>query len=428
MKSWKSKALATVLSLAVLFLAVITFSISTAQPSGGKQALKPADLEYLGAFRLPRGGTQDAQTWNYAGSAMTYYPKGDPNGADDGLPGSILGTGHEQHQYVSEFSIPKPVISKNKNVKELNRAKALQPFTDIRDASFKEYEMPRVGIEFLAKHGKQDDDYLFFTWAQHLDETAVGPSLGARKIKLSDPKSWGPWKIEGKSNYLTADLLFQIPEQWAKENTSGMRLAMGRYRDGGQSSQGPTIIVCDPAASGAFPKKGASVKNKTLLRYSNILDDPKAAKGLKDYTHADAWNGAIWVDYNGKQAMIFTGIKGEGKCWYGYGDGTVWPEEPPYPPEPEGGRGWWAKKFTPTFIFYNPDDLAKVAKGKLKPHEPQPYARMNVAAHLFNIPKNEIWMMLGGACVDNKNGFIYMFEHNGDAGNSESIVHVWKIK
>ena len=414
----------------VLFLTAIAFSIPAGDKAGGKnkKVLKPAELEYLGAFRLPPGGTQDALTWNYSGSAMTYYPKGDPKGGDDGFPGSIFGTGHEQHQYVSEFSIPKPVISKNKNVKELNRAKTLQPFTDIRDASFKKYEMPRVGIEFLEKRGKQDDDYLFFTWAQHLDETATGPSLGAHKLKLSDSESWGPWKIDGKSNYLTADLLFSIPDQWAKENTSGMRLAMGRYRDGGQSSQGPTIIVCNPAANGKLPRKGASIKNKTLLQYPNILDDPKAAKGLKDYTHADAWNGAIWVDSKGKQAMIFTGIKGEGKCWYGYGDGTVWPENPPFPPEPEGGRGWWAKKFTPMFLFYDPDDLAKVAKGRMKPHEPQPYAKMDISSHLFNIPENEIWMMLGAACVDNKNGIIYMFEHNGDAENSESIVHVWRIK
>ncbi|MBT3199601.1 MAG: hypothetical protein HN350_06755 [Phycisphaerales bacterium] len=416
----KSIALGT-----LLCLTAIAFSVSATDK---KKPLQPADIEYLGAFRLPAGGTQDAQTWNYAGSAMTFYPKGDSEGANDGFPGSILGTGHEQHQHVSEFSIPKPVISKTKNVKDLNRAKCLQKFTDIRDASFKEYEMPRVGLAYLEKHSRQDSDYLFYTWAQHLDETATGPSLGAHKLKLADTKSWGPWKIDGKSNYLTADLLFTIPAKWAEKNSSGMRLAMGRYRDGGQSSQGPTIIVCDPAANGALPKKGASIKNKTLLRYSNIMDDPKASKGMKGYTHADAWNGAVWADSKGKQAMIFTGIKGEGKCWYGYGDGTVWPEEPPYPPEPAGGRGWWATKFTPMFIFYNPDDLAKVASGKMKPHQPQPYAKMDISKHLFNIPKNRIWMMLGATCIDNKNGLIYMFEHNGDAENSESIVHVWKIK
>ena len=300
---------------ALLLATALAFSISTGDNAKPRKVLKPADIEYVGAFRLPPGGSEDALTWNYAGSAMTYYPKGDPKGGSDGFPGSIFGTGHEHHQYVSEFSIPKPVISKDKNVKELNRAKTLQPFTDIRDPSFREYEMPRVGLEFLDKNGVQDDDYLFFTWAQHLDEVAANPCLGAHKLKLSDSASWGPWTIDGKRNYLTCDLLFTIPDQWAKENTSGMRLAMGRYRDGGQSSQGPTIIVCDPAAGGKLPKKGASLKNKTLLRYSSIVDDPKAAKAMKDYTHADAWNGATWVDSKGKHAMAFTGVKGEGQCW-----------------------------------------------------------------------------------------------------------------
>jgi len=130
----------TILAI-VLLLTAIACSIPAGNNAGdkNKNILKPADLEYLGAFRLPPGGAQDALTWNYSGSAMTYCPKGDPKGADDRFPGSIFGTGHEQHQYVSEFSIPKPVISKNKNVKELNRAKTLQTFTDIRDASFKQY-------------------------------------------------------------------------------------------------------------------------------------------------------------------------------------------------------------------------------------------------------------------------------------------------
>lgn len=408
----------------VLFLIANTSSIS----AGNTQVLKPSDLEYLGAFRLPPGGTEDAKTWNYSGSAMTYFPKGDPNGPKDGFPGSIFGTGHEQHQYVSEFSIPKPVVSKTKNVKELNRANTLQPFTDIRNSSFKEYEMPRVGIEYLPKHGKQKDDYLFYVWAQHLDEMAAYPTLGAHKLNLSDKKSWGPWEITEKRNYLTSDYLFTIPEKWANENTGGMRLAMGRFRDGGQASQGPTIIVCDPCLDGKFPPKNSSVKCQTLLQYSNIFDDFTAEKGLKGYAHADAWNGAIWADSKGKQAIIFTGIKGEGKCWYGYKDGTVWPDNPPYPPEPEGGRGWWAKKFTPMFLFYNPDDLAKVAKGRMKPHEPQPYAKLDISKYLYNIPKNDIWMMLGGACIDNENGIIYMFEHNGDKENSETIVHAWKIR
>ncbi|MBU0702665.1 MAG: hypothetical protein KKC18_02220, partial [Chloroflexi bacterium] len=61
--------------------------------------IQPADLVYLGAFRLPdTPGTPDNVGWEWSNwaSAMTYYPDGDPDGPDDGYPGSIFGVGHDQ--------------------------------------------------------------------------------------------------------------------------------------------------------------------------------------------------------------------------------------------------------------------------------------------------------------------------------------------
>ena len=40
------------------------------------------------------------------------------------------------------------------------------------------------------------------------------------------------------------------------------------------------------------------------------------------------------------------GTNGVGKCWYGFANGVVWPEEGPYPPVPEAPNdfpGWWAR-------------------------------------------------------------------------------------
>ena len=52
------------------------------------QRVRPEDLVYLGAFRLP--AASGGSNWEYSGYAMTYCPSGDPRGADDGFPGSIL--------------------------------------------------------------------------------------------------------------------------------------------------------------------------------------------------------------------------------------------------------------------------------------------------------------------------------------------------
>ena len=47
---------------------------------------------------------------------MTYFPHGDPDGPDDGYPGSIFATGHAWEHQISEITIPAPVISETKDV------------------------------------------------------------------------------------------------------------------------------------------------------------------------------------------------------------------------------------------------------------------------------------------------------------------------
>ncbi len=429
--------IALIISIALLFyfskkepseeIKIITSETDTLNDTEEAELLQPNDLEYKGAFRLPENYEPIEKSWLWGGSAMTYYPKGDPSGPDDGYPGSIYGTGHEQYQYISEISIPKPVITKNKNVKELNVAETLQEFTDIKGDMFGELEIGRVGIEYIPKQDSQDNDKIYFGWGQHLQEGDKGLSHGWFNTDLSNPQVKGPWKIKGQTKYATTDYIFEIPRSWAEKYTPGMRLVTGRYRDGGQESQGPTAIAYGPWNDGNTPQKDANLSNKVLLKYSNYTEDPEGKRALDDYSHSDAWNGGAWITTPKKQAIIFAGIKGTGKTWYGYRDGTEWPTEPPYPPEGEGERGWWSEKFVGEFIFYNPDDLAKVAQGEMKPYEPQPYATLEIDKYLYNVRTNEIRMMIGAISFDRKNGILYMFEHRGDRENDNTLVHVWKI-
>jgi len=101
--------------------------------------IMPGDLVYQGAFRLPEGS--NGSNWEYSGQAMTYFPDGDPQGPNDGCPGSLFAVGHDHHQMISEISIPKPIISKNKNLDELNTATTLQPFHDVTGGCFGELEL-----------------------------------------------------------------------------------------------------------------------------------------------------------------------------------------------------------------------------------------------------------------------------------------------
>ncbi|MGA1820596.1 MAG: hypothetical protein ACMUHU_06275 [Thermoplasmatota archaeon] len=390
--------------------------------------IDPADLVYLGAFRLPEssGTGPEGNTWSWGGSSMTYYPGGDPEGPDDGYPGSIFGTGLDQYQYVSEISIPAPVISTGKDLTELNTAGTLQDFVDIRQGLFGELELPRVGLEYLPKQGGQSEDKLYFTWGQHMQELESGPSHGWFDLDLSDPDRAGPWSLEGQIKYNITDYIFEIPSNWAAENTPGYRLATGRFRDGGQGTLGPSLIAYGPWNQGDPPAKNSALPNTPLIMYSSVYDDPGAERALNGYHHSDEWSGGSWLTTEDKAAVIFVGMKGQGDCWYGFQDGTVWPEEPPFPPEGPGERGWWSDSWIAQIIFYDPDDLAAVASGQMEPYEPQPYATLNINDLLWNRPTDEI-RPFGAVSFDRERGMLYAFEFRGDPETDNPLVHVWRV-
>ncbi len=404
-----------VLGLSALFL------FSTGKEAvKATQLLQPSDLVYKGAFRLPQGVSgSEVKTWAWGGFAMTYYPNGDPGGANDGYPGSIYGAGHAWEHQVSEISIPIPVIFASKNLNQLNTASTLQSFRDIYNVS--SVEMPRTGLEYLPKQGSQTTDKLYFCWGAHLD--VINLTHGWCELTLSNPQIKRSWYLACNHNeYNTNDYLFEIPGTWAGSNTPGKLLATGRYRDGGWSGQGPAIFAIGPWNQGNPPPSGTSLQYVTLLFYTSSADpeswDPSTNHTMTDYHHSDEWSGAAWITAGNKAAVVFVGTKGTGDCWYGDQNGPCL--------ECAGERGWWSTGFVGQFIFYDPDDLAKVAAGTMESWEPQPYATLNVDQYLYHIESSQQWYHLGAACFDRTRGLFYVFEPYVD--DDKPIVHVWKVK
>jgi hypothetical protein len=405
-------------------------SAPTSPPTapGAAARLMPADLVYQGAFRLPDGPEEFA--WLYSGQGLTYYPDGDPKGPDDGTPGSLFGIGHDWNQHVSEISIPKPVVSKAKNLAELPTATTLQPFANVRGSLFPgDLEQARGDIEYLPPQGKQKTGKLYFCWGPHMHDAQAVPSHGMCELTLKDPKPAGPWKFGDLWTYLTCDYIFAIDPAWAARNTPGMLLATGRFRDGGQGSMGPALFAYGPWNEGDPPAAGASLKAVPLLRYGSVYDGPEAAsRTMKDYHHSDDWAGGAWLTAGDKAAVIFVGTKGRGKCWYGFANGVVWPEEGPWPevpPAPNDQRGWWSTEFLGRMLFYDPADLAAVVAGKMKPWQPQPYATMDLDPVLFGVTSKQKTRHVGDVTFDRQRGLVYMIEFRGD--EDKSLVHVWKI-
>jgi len=386
------------------------------------QLIRPDDLVYMGAFRLPDSpGTPENVGWEWSiwTSAAAYYPEGDPDGPDDGFPGSIFAVGHDQTQYVSEVSIPVPVISPDKNLDELNTARTLQSFADIRGGLFDEMEMPRVGLAYLPPQGAQTTGKLYFAWAPHLDEGATNPSHGWCELTLSDPRSAGAWRIGDYWNYVTGDYLFDIPRSWADTYASGRYLATGRFRDGGQGAQGPSLFAVAPWEEGNPPAAGSTLPATPLLLYTAVTDEEQHR--VEDYHHSDEWNGAAWLTAGNRSAVIFVGTKGTGDCWYGCADGT---DTPPWPDDCD--RGWWSTGFVGRMIFYDPADLAAVAQGNMESWRPQPYATMDIDDYLYHITSGQQKYHVGAMTFDRERGLLYLFEPFGDG--DKPLVHVWSVK
>jgi hypothetical protein len=381
--------------------------------------VQPGDLTYLGAFRLPDGVPgSEVRSWAWGGFAMTYYPGGNPGGPNDGYPGSIFATGHAWEYQVSEISIPAPVISASKNLNALNTASTLQPFQDIMNVS--SLEIPRVGLEYLPKQGNQTSGKLYFSYGAHFQEPGDF-THGWCELTLSNPQVKRGWYLNSPhAEYNSNDYMFEIPSLWAAANAPGKILATGRFRDGGWSGQGPTLYAISPWTQGNPPPPGTSLHYVSLLKYTST-EDPESWTDstnhtMANYHHSDEWSGAVWLSSGAKAAVVFVGTKGTGACWYGNRIGPCLECDE---------RGWWSTGFLGQFLFYDPDDLAKVAAGTMEPWQPQPYASLHIDPYLYHIDSSQQKHHLGAACFDRARGYLYVIEPYVD--DDKPIIHVWKL-
>lgn len=160
------------------------------------------------------------------------------------------------------------------------------------------------------------------------------------------------------------------------------------------------------------------------------------AMAMDGFSEADEWSGAEWLTAGDKSAVIFVGTKALGDTWYGFSNGVVYPTSgaegeayPEVPPWPHDQRGWWADRIESRIMFYDPADLAAVARGEMESWEPQPYATMSLDEYLFD-PGYDYergkMTLLGDSAFDRENGLLYVFERLADDGE-RSIVHVFRV-
>ncbi len=370
------------------------------------ERLQPSDLEYLGAFRVP-----SQSGWDFGGEAFTYYPHGDSKGPDDGFPGSLYASGRDG--IITEFTIPAPVKSPGKNLDALPRAQTLQGFQNLRPFELP-YGDPRLDLEYLPKQGSQTTDKLYYCWGSHYSfGSESGPSMAWSELNLSTPKIAGGWYLHnGGETQLTtfhiSDYLFSSPEAWAQQNTPGKLLISGRFRDGGVAGKGPTMYAFGPWNDGNPPASGAKLKYTPLLHYTD-------SHPFVGYSDDDAWKGGAFLTTGEKSAIVLVGTKSIGKTWYGEN------------PVCGGSKGFWSDKTQGQIIFYDTDEIGQVAKGQKKPHEPQPYATLNIDPFLWKEYCTNEHNHTDAMAYDRKSGHIFIFEPVVEP-NFNPIVHVFRLQ
>lgn len=453
----------------VFFAMILMLGLSTTifaqRPS---PLIQPDDLHYLGAFRLPEVGLRP-DAFEYGGNAMTFNPDGDPNGMEDGFPGSLFITGHDRLPYgelpdgsrVAEINIPVPMNAANVNA--LNRADYLQPLTDVAAGFFTGLdEIPRIGLQYLNR--PETGPLIHIAWGQHLHPEPEAPSHGWFSPDLTHANMQGTWFVSTEYPYSVNGYLFEIPAEWADTYVGGRYLATGRFRDGGWSGMGPALFAYRSWDERGNPAPDGTVLDAIPLLLYQTSDTTSNIEGnMIGYQHPDEWEGGAWLTTSdGRSAVLFVGTKSVGeKYWYGWVNpaGPAFPcvetalveqfevcrfaDGTPCPPEDLQGceghndyRGWWSSAFVGQFIFYGPDDLAQVAQGHLSPDQPQPYTRLDIDEYLYLNPDQvELEMLgtgvqrrgrIGDATYDRANQLLYVLELFADG--AQPVVHVWRVE
>ncbi|MFN8179589.1 MAG: T9SS type A sorting domain-containing protein [bacterium] len=399
-------------------------------PVGAAGLFQAEDFQYLGAFRTPvsmqniLGSTTDALS--YCKGTDAYYPDGDPQGPDDGFPGSLFGVGHAWTTPMFEISIPAPVNSKR--VSDLPVATLLQAPANVANPIYIAGDGLK-GIEYLPAQAGMSGAKLHITVGQHY-QYDPRPTHGWMDLDLSNPHTVGAWYIGTESQVSclnTNEYVVTIPKDWADENVGGMRLACGRYREG-QVATGPTLVAYAPWLQGNPPPPNTHLSFLPLIHYRNL--DP--THGLEGFCNADNWTGAAWLYNEDKASVAIVGTKGFGDCWYGWQDGmrpeicATWPGGCEANGYGGSNRGYYASSFRTVILLYDPHDLARVARAETSAWTPQPYLMFDITPYMIR-PETTYEIGTGGVAYDDVRGYLYVTERGGDVATEKNIVHVFKI-
>jgi hypothetical protein len=414
-------------------------------PQSPPPLIQETDLVYTGAFRLP-GPTSTQQTFEYGGTALTYWPAHD----------SLLVVGHDWYQQVGEISIPS--AARADVVGDLPRASLVQPLTDILQGKLKTVDgdiasgVKIGGIIPLQRSlvvsawayydaGSPKQTRSHFVTGQNFAAlgTVSGPfqvGTGFQDIVPGDTS-----RIAGfVSGYMSP-----IPTEWQASLGGTHLTGQGGYISIlMRTSAGPSASVFTPTDLGQRVPAPAKIVMGYPIDTSNPqsgLHHPTLGEWGVDgglYNGTQGFRGMVFPD--GTASVLFLGWGGSTFC---YGSGTAnpglhlrpVPDAPGvhycYDPTPGNLNVKGTHSYPSNSIVwaYDVNEFLAVKRGERRPWDVRPYATWKLPLPFQSNMVNGIEMgvfEIAGAAYDplNRRLFVSAYKSDGVA----PLIHVFVLK
>lgn len=378
-------------------LLVVVFPDKLWPQSAIQPRIQYADLQYLGAFRVPNGSYGDSR-FGYGGTALAFNP----------INNSLFVVGHNSQQQVAEISIP--VVVNNTDIEQLNFASVLQNFADVTDGLRTQY-LPDVNG---SKVGGLlvDGNRLVWSAFEYYDGASDAQySHGLSGLNLADPAdAQGMYRVGKTINPgFVGGYMCDVPDGWQDEFGAPYLTGQAAIPIINRSSAGPAAFGFNPDDFGTSPSTAIPLVYYPISHPLATVNEQNPFFNLSSFIE-----GILFP--NGYRSVIFWGRHGTGPYCYGEGADCGDPVD--------ASKGNHAYPYIYQAWVYDVLDLLEVKNGIKEPWTAKPYAIWQL-----DLPYEVGNKRIGGVAYDEQGNRVFISQMGADTKNGEPkpVIHVYKI-
>jgi hypothetical protein len=374
-------------------------------PLAQEPLLNQANLQYVGAFRLPTGqfGPDGNSTFAYGGTAIAFNP----------AHNSLFVVGHDYGQEVAEVAIPGSIVNSSRT-SDLATATVLQPFADVLGRL---PSNPLASLNTPTKIGGLQvvGGQLVGSAYAYYDGAGAGMAshFTLDSTNLASAHVAGLFQLGTQGGGYVGGYMAPIPAEWQAALGAPYLTGQSTIPITGRTSLGPAAFGFDPAKLGPgvnpdIPYVYYTLNHPTLGTWEN---GPPTSYNMNTLI-----NGVAFVP--GTRSVLFFGSVGLGSPYYGGPEAANDPNRGGKGPHSVGGQyGWqvWA---------YDALDFLAVKNGQKNPWDVKPYATWS-----FSMPEPDGAKLPGGVAFDPATGRLYVSELRADVEGYDvnPLIQVFQV-